>query len=102
MLLVFFIFKGFGFALVGLGLNFTLLRPSSGYLLLSFIYLMGAKCLLSSTYGHQVVICVFSIHVLTKFPVKIILPYFGYQLNFCKFCVGLTFPMTKMEASTQS
>jgi hypothetical protein len=47
-------------------------------------------------------ICVFSVHVLTQFSAKIILSYYGYQLNSCKLCVGLTFPMTRIEASTPS
>ncbi len=50
--------------------------------------------------GHRVVICVFSVCVPIESPVKNFLPYFEYQLNFCKFCVGLTSFMTRTKAST--
>jgi hypothetical protein len=49
MLVVFFIFKAFGFGLLGFGLDFLLKTPSGGYHVLSFIYLVGAKCFPSST-----------------------------------------------------
>jgi hypothetical protein len=47
-------------------------------------------------------ICMFSVHVINKFLLKIIVPYFGYQLNSCKFYVGLTYFMIGMGASTHS
>jgi hypothetical protein len=43
MLLVFFVFKAFGFGLVGLGLNFAFLQPFGGRLVFSLIYLVAAK-----------------------------------------------------------
>jgi len=61
MLLVLFVFKAFGFALVGFGLNFALLQPSNGYQVFSHIYLVVTKCFPSSTYWppcHDM--CVFS------------------------------------------
>jgi hypothetical protein len=45
---------------------------------------------------------VFSIDVITRFPIKIILPYFGYQFNSCKFCVGLKFLELAMDYTTKT
>jgi hypothetical protein len=98
---------------VGLGFNFAFFWPSCGHQVFSNIYLVVVKCfplltwwppsvLLHILNGCQVVIYVFSILFLTEFLIKIILPYFGYQLNSCILCVGLTFPMTRMEAFTHS
>jgi hypothetical protein len=98
-LLILFAFNASGFDLMGIRLNFTLLQPFGGCQVFSNINLVVAGCSPNWHGGHHVMICVFLVHVFTEFPNKIFFPCFEYQFHSCIFCVGLTFSMTRMEAS---
>jgi hypothetical protein len=102
MLLVLFVFKASSFGLMGLGLDFALLWPYGGHHVFSAFIWWLVGVLLHPHGGRHVMICVFLVHVLTQFLVKIILSYFGYQFNCCKFYVGLTSFTTRIEASIPS
>ncbi len=61
---------------------------------------MATKCFPTSAWWPPSCDMCVSIHVLIKFPYKIILLSSRYQLHSCIFYVGLAFPSTRMEAST--
>jgi hypothetical protein len=102
MFFVLFIFKASSFGLVGIGLDFTLLPPSSGCQVFPNICLVATRCFPSSTrwpLGHD--LCIFS-PCSYRIPGQSFPSIFWISTYFCKFCAGLTSPMTKIKASIHS